>query len=320
MKVNDNTIDISRLTVDMVVKNFKELCMLLDQPVGTGNQKMAQLENFKRYFSYEKQGWKFIIKEIYDTPLPSNKIAHNSKYIRYVQDILLAYLSDQDNNRVNLKKSRIYQVLGLVNDKYYIFHNNKKLLKILSGISADDIIDFYQRADDKLNRIFNTSLDSLQRRGYLNYYETYIIGVSASTAAGEISYHEASERERQLMAEIMANVLKTMHLTEEREVYFMHREFQYFKLLNQKLNEHGLATAFRTYHLESKVNTAAKDGTVKELNSLVVESLDIQATKRFNKEQEALRQMAIIPANPQLKYPESYVHAQKTLSNHLIKL
>lgn len=54
----------------MVVKNYPELCELLGEEIKTSNSKKAQLKKWSSYFSWDKNGHKYTIKEIYDNPLP----------------------------------------------------------------------------------------------------------------------------------------------------------------------------------------------------------------------------------------------------------
>ena len=65
----DDSLNISNLSIGMVVKNYKILCHLLNQETKTGNSKKYQLENFKRYFEWKKVGQKFIIVDIHNPPL-----------------------------------------------------------------------------------------------------------------------------------------------------------------------------------------------------------------------------------------------------------
>lgn len=65
----DTPVDTSKLVIGKTVKNYKVLCELLGQEVKDGKAKKYQLENFKRYFEWEKVGQKFTIMDIYDTPL-----------------------------------------------------------------------------------------------------------------------------------------------------------------------------------------------------------------------------------------------------------
>jgi len=82
----------------MTVKNYKMLCELLEQEVKNGKSKKLQLEDWKRYFDWEKSGQKFIITDVYDTPLTKEdkrKLGNNSIYVKYIEVILLQYLSKQ---------------------------------------------------------------------------------------------------------------------------------------------------------------------------------------------------------------------------------
>lgn len=64
------SINTSNLRIGQVIKNYKELCALLGEEVKTGKSKQLQIDNMKRFFEWEKAGQKFIITDIYDTPLP----------------------------------------------------------------------------------------------------------------------------------------------------------------------------------------------------------------------------------------------------------
>jgi hypothetical protein len=60
---------IENLKVGMIYKNYKVMCELLEQPVNSGKSKQLQMKNWERYFSYEKDGVKFIVNEIFNIPL-----------------------------------------------------------------------------------------------------------------------------------------------------------------------------------------------------------------------------------------------------------
>lgn len=67
--VGVEVIDTSKLKIGMTVKNYKVLCELLGEPVKDGKSKKYQLQNFSRFFDWEKIGQKFIISDIYTSPL-----------------------------------------------------------------------------------------------------------------------------------------------------------------------------------------------------------------------------------------------------------
>lgn len=57
---------------DNTVKNYKLMCGLIGEDETTGNSKKAQLNRWKRYFDFYKEGQKFVINEIYDEPFATD--------------------------------------------------------------------------------------------------------------------------------------------------------------------------------------------------------------------------------------------------------
>lgn len=114
-------LDTSTLAIGMIIKNYKELCMILNEEIKTGKAKQLQLKNWKRYFDWEKDGQKFIIVDIYDTPLPKEDLrrkGNNSVYKNYIELILLQYLSQQKGYRKTFTKRNWLELLGMINSKY----------------------------------------------------------------------------------------------------------------------------------------------------------------------------------------------------------
>lgn len=56
---------IENLKKGMEIKNYRELCKLLNIKVKSSNSKKAQLKELERFFKYHKEGNKFIIDSIY---------------------------------------------------------------------------------------------------------------------------------------------------------------------------------------------------------------------------------------------------------------
>ena len=79
----------NKLINGMVVKNYKELCSLVEEEIKDGNSKKAQMKEFERYFKYHKEGHKFVIDEVFDTPLPiedSRKGKQHSNFPQFKVD------------------------------------------------------------------------------------------------------------------------------------------------------------------------------------------------------------------------------------------
>ena len=164
-------VNTDQLEIGQVVKNYKELCTLLNQLPTTGKAKQLQLKDFERYFEWEKSGQKFIITDIYDTPLEKEdkrKQGNNSIYVKYIELILLQYLSQQKNGTRTFKKRDWWQLLGMVNHKYNRV-SQKELKEIDYKITPFEIKHFYQRCNKKLEQVLFSALNNLKNRKLIEY-------------------------------------------------------------------------------------------------------------------------------------------------------
>lgn len=107
--------NIENLKVGMNVKNYKTLCDLLEVDVKGGNSKKAQLEDFKRYFLYEKEGVKFKITEIFEE-VKEKSNNHGGK--RFEVDALKSS-SKLNDEWDTIKNGKIPDSLYLSNTKKY---------------------------------------------------------------------------------------------------------------------------------------------------------------------------------------------------------
>lgn len=167
--------DLDNIKSNMVVKNYKEMCLILGEKTTDGNSKKAQLKEWERYFDYEKQGHKFIIKEIYATPLPQD-FSDNDIYTKYVQVILMKHLKEQGSGEFTMKQ--LLQLCGFVNQ----YWDDMNLLT--DYVDKEDIT--YQQAKYYYNQLYGhvytyctqavtRCLDRLQKRGFLRWNKVLFI-------------------------------------------------------------------------------------------------------------------------------------------------
>ena len=72
-------IDTSLLSIGQEFKNIKSMCLYLNQEYNPkGGSKKAQINEWKRYIDYIKDGQKIIITKIYDIPLKQNDNRKNN--------------------------------------------------------------------------------------------------------------------------------------------------------------------------------------------------------------------------------------------------
>ena len=74
---------IKDLRVGMTFKNYKNLCFFMEAEVLEGTSKQYQLYEFAKYFSWTRQGQKYIITDVFAEPksTPFMKDEELAKYV-----------------------------------------------------------------------------------------------------------------------------------------------------------------------------------------------------------------------------------------------
>lgn len=159
------------LNTGMVIKNYKELCSILNLPVVTGKQKILQLVNLERFIDFEKEKQKFIITEIYDTPEEkTDKRRERGVYTKYIQIILMDMLVnhyDSDYTYIGTKSDLLLE-LGMQAMKY----NNQSyayLADKIPGLQSWEYENYYNWSSKRLTDILKYSLQNLADAKLIDY-------------------------------------------------------------------------------------------------------------------------------------------------------
>lgn len=342
-----NKIITSKLIIGMTVKNYKVLCELLGQPEKNGKARKLQLEDWKRYFDWEKSGQKFIITDIYDTPLTKEdkrKLGNNSIYVKYIEVILLQYLSKQQGYTKTFTKRNWWELLGIVNNKYGK-KTEKELTDLDYKISPWEVKHFYQRCNKKLEEILFSALNSLRSRKLITYeIQTMIVKWNPQKHCDE--YFEATDNQKKQILEVEHYVLHNVMKYEKMiQVFLKFQQQEYYQKVNELLHQYygwnhcykqikiiytpeGVRAAYP--ELEAKLQKEL-------LNEKICEVVDENAKSIFLKWQTDYKQWRdeisskewiedgkIIPRPKKPFRPnvdeETYLGAQGILKNELIKI
>lgn len=104
---------IKELYVGQEFKNYKVLCEYVGESVKTGKSRQLQLKDWKRFFSYRKEGHKFIITEIFENP-KEKLIKSGGNWDHFKHPVYGIYNLDKEQG--NLKG--VYKIQ--LNNKVYI--------------------------------------------------------------------------------------------------------------------------------------------------------------------------------------------------------
>lgn len=335
---DDIGINTSKLKIGQVVKNYKELCALLGEEECAGNSRKAQLKEFARYFEWEKSGQKFLITDIYDTPLPKEDGRNKGKYVKCIEIILLNYLSKQKGYTYTLSKKKWWELLGMVNRKYDNV-SQEELLEINPVITKFEIRHYYQRCNKKLEEILFSALRSLSSRKLIDWeIETVIVTRNQE----KTHYRVANEFEKKMILRAERYVLhKIMHLEKMFNVFAKQMQDEFYRLVNEILKD-SLDEDWQYYFKQVKiiynhdqVVEAIPDIEAElrklELNDKVVNTLNEHAEEKYRKERkkyednsaklfEKLVNGEDISEEKIFKIPDTYVVAQELLTDELIRL
>ena len=318
----------NELSVDLTMKNliigdtlsYKELCEKLKQPYYRGNQKNAQLKEFKRYFDFENVNRKIIITDVYDEPLDPQvrDIPKNAIYVKYITCVLLDHLSKQDGYRVYITKTKLWLLLGIITEHYIKYNKNRKELKKLSNKMTDfEIKEFFKRCNNNFPKIITSSLNSLQRRNLIRYSELYMIIEKDSNE--KFKHREAIDSEVAYIIKTKRKVMKRFGAEIEIQIYWNGQEDEYYDELNKIFNKEkgwdGIYICYKMVYDQENALEAFSEDAVKLckliLNEKVIERMDTQADKLAENSRN----------NPdQFQYPIVFPNMQHMLSNKLLKL
>lgn len=165
-------------------KNYKKICEYLHEPIKTGKSKQLQLEDWKRYFEYIREGNAFIITKVYDVPKEkirkmvidtSNYTSNNTKNIQSMIDYLQAKFDLDDN---------WYSFTDWYCEKLELMHKG-----ICNAVYHPDEIDavceeynisdgklfceYVSAAKSELKNMFLKALAYLDKREKITYHDQY---------------------------------------------------------------------------------------------------------------------------------------------------
>lgn len=203
MVYNEKNIE---LEVGMVIKNYKVMCELLGEEEKRGKGKKYQVDNWKRYFDFTKEGQKLIITEVYDEPFATPELHRRREgvYTKYIECLLMSIIADKaENGELIMPKNRLYYELGMVNERYSMYYKKGKnvLLDIINQVDQSieitlfDLDEFYLNSSVKLNKILQSSLDSMSKRKLIKYKSTYIVVMQEDN---EVDYNYIEELDKKL--------------------------------------------------------------------------------------------------------------------------
>ena len=338
-----------KLKAGQVYKNYIELCSVLGQPICGGKQKTLQLETLKRYFDCETVGRRFLITEIYNTPLEKKdgrRNGNNSIYVKHVECILLYYLSKQTGGICTLTTKRINNILGIAPLKYYET-TDSELQKICGDITEFNvnfyINNFRQRSNQKFREILFSSLNNLKNRFLISYYEEVII------VDKDENRFKANDNQIRCIDAVKRDVLDLMNLISITQVFQKFKQKEFYTEVNNRLMElYDWQYSYKQYKIIYTNSNIIKAIPIAEaelerfaLNEKVIEAINTNAKNSYDRQEEKWKHAydsktkelndpdlywGIGDLRPDergigvFRYPNDYIEIQEILTDALIRI
>jgi hypothetical protein len=249
---------IDNLTEKQVIKNYKDLCSMLEIEPKTSNSKNAQLKELETYCCYHKEGNKFIIDKIYEIKKEKqdnrkNNVGSRAEYINDIELRLLGeLLTKGKNNNLTIGKSVLLRDIGLVNSNYSFCKKRQEKLANYLDIDKETIYDYYNSVDSMVVNNLERALKTLANEKILDIDTTTIICKNklitvsydhrtiideydeeidkiVPIADTTIIYEEATDEEKDIILQAEGKILDKMKVKRVTDLFGLGKIKEYFK-------------------------------------------------------------------------------------------
>ena len=272
-----------------LIPNYRALCSLLKIPILSGNSKVAQEKELKRYMDFVKDGHKYLIKKVYNEPLPDMS-AQGSLYYELLEFVLCKILSNHIEMNGNLLYcatiNELAESVGFVNELYfsYLWHRNK--LSAQLNVPIDVVEQLYKESQRNYKSVLFRTLDKMEKQKIIKFQEVFyvqeilekntVIVKSDKDRYGDEKidiyrpvditdeFRRASQKEIQVIADIEYQTLTEFDAENIYELYNAGKAVEYYNMVQQKLiNKIGVGRYYKVIEIY-----LVKDGIVKREQKL----------------------------------------------------
>lgn len=243
---------IENLEAGMVVKNYRDLCELLEIDYSSGNTKIKQVCELQRFVKYDVEGHKIIIEEIYETPLEKTRIhggsRNNTKYKVPLEKQILTLLQKTEDYQICFPKYVLCEELELVSPNYRRYNYHYEPLVKELGVTMFEAEDFYESTNSSLTYTIVSTLERLVNKKSISYQKVIIGKFSDDMECYEIVDKELIKK----ILEIENKALEKMECKTIGEVIYKNMYQDYNLEVNEQLKkEMSIDYIFEAYKITS---------------------------------------------------------------------
>lgn len=172
---------IENLKEGMILKNYKELCGVLDikPTVKANNQRLAQFKELDRYCIYHKEGHKIIIDEIFEevkSKVDNRSKGNNTKYTDDIEYLILTLLNKfkiSKHEKVGFSKNFLYSHCGLSNDNYKLVKSNTLKFSQMIDMPVQTINECFDYTNNRMLKTLQRTLNKMKKQSLITWGNGY---------------------------------------------------------------------------------------------------------------------------------------------------
>ena len=177
-----------KLENGQVFKNYKELCAFMGWETKDGNSRKKQLKQLSSLCNYTKDGYRFIIDEVFETPREiEDGRGKNSIFADDIENLLINLISTHtipNKGRIyklTINKNVLYEQLSMVNSLYGDIRKDEELKQRLRFcnthvIAEETINDFLKTHYDKMRDNVERTLNNMEKRKLIHWSYSFTLG------------------------------------------------------------------------------------------------------------------------------------------------
>ena len=303
----------TNLTNGQILKNYKELCEVMNWKVQSGTSKMAQFKELDRICKWHKEGNKIVIDEIFintkkkvDGRGKSMNSRGNNKN-QYIENIELSIIGMlvKDNNEFGEligSKNILLEKFGLINKNYVFCKRRQNKLSNYLGVDFSVVADFYKNVDSMVVNNFESALNNLNKRKLIIWNSTIMICKNITESDkyktdkefikatvineyGEkediwtlnekvdIVFAEAAKKEKQIILKCEKQILNDMGYDNIKRVFANNKVEEYYNRVYELIRSKDGMKDFRYYYKAYKMIYNIDD-IIDELHKLGYEEFE----------------------------------------------
>lgn len=324
---------IENLKEGMILKNYKELCSVLEINVATGKQKQLQFKELDRFCAYRKDGHKIIIEQLFQevkVKMDKRINGNNTKYAEDLEYLILSLLNKfqiKEDEKVGFSKNFLYSHCGLTNDNYRLVKGNALKFSQLIDMPIQTINECFDYTNNRMLKTLQRTLNKMQRKSLITWGNGYnmVLVDEENKQHLEVASIEAEKHilsiERETMKQLGYDSKRWIFMsgqwenfkrtsTEKLKMYYPNL-YYYYDSINFNYNNEDISKELEDYELIDKIK-------LKELvNDKFSKSLDGTIDRRHKKAREKTKEEIKSPID-NYKKSNNYTSEQKQIKNTIV--